>query len=68
VTVLDALSELSDQLEDRGAELWIASLDPEVLAVARRTTWWAGWEAAGRVHPDAATAIAAFRGPGDGGG
>jgi MFS superfamily sulfate permease-like transporter len=61
VTVLESGRELDEQLDEAGVELWIATLPPRALAQARLAPRWAEMEAAGRFHPTAAEAVAAYR-------
>ncbi len=58
VTVLDALADLDRDLSGMGVEFHIAGLPAGALTIAGKTGWWRGLVAAGRVHPDAASAMA----------
>jgi MFS superfamily sulfate permease-like transporter len=49
VTVLDALADLDRELASQGVELRIAAVPDAALLIARRTSWFSGLEADGRV-------------------
>jgi MFS superfamily sulfate permease-like transporter len=59
-TTLTVFRELDRQLADQGIELWLAALPPRALAQARQLPAWDGLDAAGRLHPTAREAVAAF--------
>lgn len=59
VTVLDALTDLDRELAATGVELHVAGLPAGALTLAEKTSWWRGLVAAGRVHADTESAIAA---------
>ncbi|HEV7761950.1 MAG TPA: SulP family inorganic anion transporter [Acidimicrobiales bacterium] len=61
VTCLSVFRELDRQLADQGVELWFASLPPRALAQAHLAPGWASWDRAGRLHPTATAAVAAYR-------
>lgn len=61
VTALTVGRELEQQLADRGVELWIAALPPRALAQAHEAPGWSRLDAAGRLHPTATAAVAAYR-------
>jgi high affinity sulfate transporter 1 len=61
VTVLEVGRELDEQLAEEGVELWVASLPPRALGQAHLAPRWAEMAEAGRFHPTAAAAVAAFR-------
>ncbi len=63
VTVLDALREMDHTLAENGTTLVVCGLWPSALDTARRTTWWASWEAEGRVAESVDAAVAAAQGP-----
>ncbi|RZU66697.1 MFS superfamily sulfate permease-like transporter [Microterricola gilva] len=49
VTVLDALADLDRELASQGVQLRIAAVPDAALLIARRTSWFSGLEADGRV-------------------
>ncbi|WP_157002143.1 SulP family inorganic anion transporter [Agromyces laixinhei] len=59
VTVLDTLADLDRELGGRGVELRLAAVPEAGATVARRTRWYAGLEADGRVYPTLADAVSA---------
>ncbi|WP_255257443.1 SulP family inorganic anion transporter [Curtobacterium sp. 314Chir4.1] len=61
VTVLEGLADLDRELTTRGVTLFIAALPEEATATARRTEWFRGLAATGRVHPDLDSALTAAR-------
>ena len=58
VTVLDTLADLDRELAATGVELRLAAVPEAGAAIARRTSWFAGLEAAGRVYPTLDDAVA----------
>ncbi|MCD2441069.1 STAS domain-containing protein [Agromyces sp. SYSU K20354] len=58
VTVLDTLADLDRELEGSGVELRLAAVPEAGATVARRTRWYAGLEAEGRVYPTLGEATA----------
>ena len=56
-TVLDTIAELDHELAGDGVQLRIAALPDASAVIARRTAWFSGLEAAGRVFPDAQLAL-----------
>ncbi|GAA1762711.1 SulP family inorganic anion transporter [Agromyces humatus] len=62
VTVLDTLADLDRELGGQGIELRLAAVPDAGATVARRTSWYAGLEAAGRVYPTLGEATADPRG------
>jgi MFS superfamily sulfate permease-like transporter len=61
VTGLAVFRALDEQLGQQGVELWFASLPPRALAQAHLAPGWERFDRAGRPHPTAAAAVAAFR-------
>ncbi|MGW4928728.1 SulP family inorganic anion transporter [Agromyces sp. NPDC004153] len=59
ITVLDTLADLDRDLAGHGVELRLAAVPESGAAVARRGSWFHGLEAAGRVYPTLADAVAA---------
>lgn len=51
ITVLDTLADLDRELADQGIELRLAAVPAGGAEIARRTSWFSGLEAAGRVYP-----------------
>jgi high affinity sulfate transporter 1 len=62
VTVMDEVGEFEAALAERGAQLWVAALMPDVLTAAQQTARWDEVVGAGRVHATALAAVRAFRG------
>ncbi|MBM7832021.1 high affinity sulfate transporter 1 [Agromyces cerinus] len=58
ITVLDTLADLDRELAATGVELRLAAVPEPGAVIARRTSWFAGLEAAGRVYPTLEAAIA----------
>lgn len=50
VTVLDTLTDLDRELATNGVQLRLAAIPDAALAIARRTSWFRGLEAEGRVY------------------
>lgn len=61
VTIARQIGELERELDDRGVELWFASLEPRAIDAARRLPRWSEFEESNRVHPTATAAIRAYR-------
>ena len=61
VMVMDQLSELSRELGERGATMWVAALPPRAFATVRETPRWATIEATGIMFPTSLAAVRAFR-------
>ncbi|WP_312673019.1 SulP family inorganic anion transporter [Microbacterium sp.] len=59
ITVLDTLEALDRELSQLGVQLHLAALPEAAAAVAARTPWYSGLEAAGRVHPAVDVALRA---------
>ena len=59
-TVAHELAELSRELRARGVTLWLAGLPPRALETARRLPRWEAAAQAGRMHPTARAAVAAY--------
>ncbi|MFE5410749.1 SulP family inorganic anion transporter [Microbacterium sp. NPDC056569] len=59
ITVLDMFEDLDRELAQRGVTLHIAALPDTAETVARRTPWYQGLEAAGRVHATVEEGLAA---------
>ena len=60
ITVLEALENLDRELSQLGVVLHVAALPGAAAAVARRTSWFAGLESAGRVHDSVRGGLAAL--------
>ncbi|MCI2957276.1 SulP family inorganic anion transporter [Agromyces atrinae] len=58
ITVLDTLTDLDRELEARGVELRIAALPSSAGVVARRTSWFTGLVASGRLYATPEDAVA----------
>ncbi|MEE6389512.1 SulP family inorganic anion transporter [Microbacterium paraoxydans] len=68
ITVLDTLEALDRELSQLGVQLHLAALPEAAAAVAARTPWYSGLEAAGRVHPAVDVALRAAADREDSGG
>ena len=58
ITVLDTLADLDRELSELGVELRLAAVPASAAEVARRTSWFSGLEADGRVYPSLSDALA----------
>ena len=59
ITVLDTLADLDRELAATGVELRLAAVPESGAEIARRTSWFSGLEAAGRVYPTLEAAVGA---------
>jgi MFS superfamily sulfate permease-like transporter len=61
VTVMDEVGAFEAALAERGAQLWVAALMPDVVTAAEQTPRWDEVVGAGRVHATALAAVRAYR-------
>ena len=57
--MLDTLADLDRELAATGVELRLAAVPESGAEIARRTSWFSGLEAAGRVYPTLEAAVGA---------
>ncbi len=65
VTVIDTWLEIDQYLARNGASLWIAALPTRAEEKAKRTSAYAEWLAAGRLHESVASAVRVFESASD---
>jgi MFS superfamily sulfate permease-like transporter len=63
VTVIDAMLEVNQHLQQHGSTLWIASIPERAEEKARRVELWEEWVASGRIHRSVNEAVKYFESP-----